>query len=119
MNGEQGIILGYSEIPLDQRGDDDADLDVMMVKLRSLTNGKEIQVKFNPLSFSPNKDVRDEAMKGIGGFDFGYALTIHKSQGSEWDWVLVIEEPLKSDYAELMYTAYTRAISRVTVYRAS
>lgn len=117
MNGEQGIVLGYADTPLDQRDDDESDLDVIMITLKSLTTGKTISVKFNPLSFSKDEVVRAEAMKGAGGFDFGYALTIHKSQGSEWDKILLIEENVKSDYAELMYTAYTRAINRVTVYR--
>lgn len=117
MNGEQGIVLGYGEVDLAEREDDQSDIDVILIKLKSLTTGKQIQVKFNPLSFSKDDVVRAEALKGVGGFDFGYALTIHKSQGSEWDKILLIEENVKSDYAELMYTAYTRAISRVTVYR--
>ncbi len=118
MNGEQGIVLGYSEMPLSEREDDQSDEACMLIKLKSLTTGKPITVKFNPHAFDKNPDVRAVAVKSVGGFDFGYVLTIHTSQGSEWDKVFIIEEKLRSEYAELMYTAYTRAISRCTVFRS-
>jgi exodeoxyribonuclease V len=116
MNGEQGIVLGYEE----SCGDDPDDPDdvEMRVRLKSLTDGRERVVEFNPLSFSDDPEVKKEAQKNIGGFEYGYAITIHKSQGSEWPKVLVIEEWMRTDYAKLMYTAITRAQSRLTVYRA-
>lgn len=40
--------------------------------------------------------------------DFGYALTGHKGQGSEWDRVVVLEEKIFSD-PRWRYTAATRA----------
>ena len=51
--------------------------------------------------------------------DFGYALTCHKSQGSEWDNVLVIDEHPDSDnlYNKWLYTAITRAKKKVTIIR--
>lgn len=43
-------------------------------------------------------------------WDYGYALTVHKAQGSEADRVLVIEERIPSwDHARWLYTAVTRA----------
>ena len=44
-------------------------------------------------------------------FDYAYALTAHKSQGSEWRKVLVIDEPLgyNSDSRRWRYTSCTRA----------
>jgi exodeoxyribonuclease V len=50
-------------------------------------------------------------------FDFGYAITCHKSQGSEWDSVLVFDEGevFGADAARWRYTAITRAARRVTV----
>lgn len=49
-------------------------------------------------------------------FDYGYVITTHKSQGSEYDKVLVIEEILKNtDHARWLYTAVTRAASKLTV----
>jgi exodeoxyribonuclease-5 len=48
-------------------------------------------------------------------FDYGYALTCHKAQGSEWSSVIVYNERLgsKSDQWKWLYTAVTRASERV------
>lgn len=52
-------------------------------------------------------------------FDFGYCLTCHKSQGSQWDEVLVIDESwcFRQDRQRWLYTALTRAAEKVTVAR--
>lgn len=45
-------------------------------------------------------------------FDYGYVITCHKSQGSEWDSVLVYDEPMPAhvwDMRRWRYTAITRA----------
>jgi exodeoxyribonuclease V alpha subunit len=46
-----------------------------------------------------------------GAFDLGYALTVHKSQGSEWDEVLFVlpDTPSPLLTRELFYTAVSRA----------
>jgi ATP-dependent exoDNAse (exonuclease V) alpha subunit len=52
--------------------------------------------------------------KGVGLFDFGYALTVHKSQGSEWNHVAVLEQIASSWTASRWrYTAATRAAKRL------
>lgn len=50
-------------------------------------------------------------------FDYGYALTVHKSQGSQWDSVCVFNESWgsKESRQRWLYTAITRAVSQVTV----
>lgn len=50
-------------------------------------------------------------------FDFGYALTCHKAQGSQWDSVLIVDESgcFKENADRWLYTAVTRAAQRVTV----
>lgn len=48
-------------------------------------------------------------------FTFGYAITCHKSQGSEWDKVLVIEERFpfdKKEHARWLYTAISRSAEK-------
>lgn len=53
-------------------------------------------------------------------FTFGYAITCHKSQGSEWDKVLVIEEKFpfdKTEHARWLYTACTRASEKLVLVR--
>lgn len=123
MNGEQGIVIGYEDLDeylkqKDYKADGDKDF-LPFILIRSLTNGREYRLKFNPNSFSEDPDALKEAQKSPGGFDFGYCITIHKSQGSEWEKVLVIEQASRDNYAKMMYTAYTRAIRQLTVYRGS
>lgn len=54
-------------------------------------------------------------------FDYGYAITCHKSQGSEYDKVIVLEEYMKGDNAESharwLYTAATRAAQKLIIVR--
>ena len=51
-------------------------------------------------------------------FDYAYAVTCHKSQGSEYDKVLVFEEFLKGgDHARWLYTAATRAKEKLIIVR--
>ena len=51
--------------------------------------------------------------------DFGYVLTVHKSQGSAWPNVLIIDEygGAKDDYKKWLYTGITRATESVTIAR--
>ena len=51
---------------------------------------------------------------------YGYALTCHSAQGSEWDKVLVIEENFpfdKVEHARWLYTAATRASQKLVLMR--
>ena len=51
---------------------------------------------------------------------YGYALTCHAAQGSEFDKVLVIEEPFPFDKVEhqrWLYTAATRASDKLVLVR--
>ena len=53
-------------------------------------------------------------------FTYGYCITCHKSQGSQWDRVLVIEEKFpfdKEEHARWLYTACTRAINKLVIVR--
>lgn len=49
--------------------------------------------------------------------DFAYAITCHKSQGSQWPRVLVIDESrvFREEAVKWLYTAVTRAAEHVTV----
>lgn len=46
-------------------------------------------------------------------FDLAYGLTIHKSQGSEWD--CVAYQPSSMDYRNLAYVAVTRAKKKLFI----
>lgn len=50
-------------------------------------------------------------------FDYGYALTVHKAQGSQWDSVLLFDESycFRKDKWRWLYTGITRAAEKLTV----
>lgn len=50
-------------------------------------------------------------------FDFGHAITVHKSQGSQWGHVLVVNENycFREDAVKWLYTAVTRAAEKLTL----
>ena len=53
-------------------------------------------------------------------FTYGYAITCHKAQGSEFDKVLVLEEKFpfnKEEHARWLYTACTRASEKLVLVR--
>ena len=53
-------------------------------------------------------------------FTYGYCITGHKSQGSQWDRVLVMEEKFpfnKEEHARWLYTVCTRAIDKLVIVR--
>ncbi|MEO1042852.1 MAG: AAA family ATPase [Pseudomonadota bacterium] len=52
-------------------------------------------------------------------FDFGYALTVHKAQGSQWDDVMLFDESFafREHKMAWLYTGVTRAAQRLTIAR--
>ncbi|TBW40877.1 ATP-binding protein [Siculibacillus lacustris] len=50
-------------------------------------------------------------------FDYGYALTVHKAQGSQWDDVVLFDESFafREHRARWLYTGITRAAERLTL----
>jgi exodeoxyribonuclease-5 len=50
-------------------------------------------------------------------FDYGYVLTVHKAQGSQWDDVVLFDESFAfpDNRARWLYTGITRAARRLTV----
>jgi ATP-dependent exoDNAse (exonuclease V) alpha subunit len=50
-------------------------------------------------------------------FDYGYALTVHKAQGSQWDNLVLFDESFafREHRARWLYTGVTRAAKRLTL----
>ncbi len=55
--------------------------------------------------------------KPFDEFDFGYVLTVHKAQGSQWDDVVLFDESeaFREHRDRWLYTGVTRAAKRLTV----
>ena len=85
---------------LDEAGSDPVDISV----LSPFFNGTE-------------KDLDWRERRRADEFTYGWALTCHKAQGSQWDNVIVFDEGMafREDAAKWTYTAITRAAEKVTV----
>lgn len=59
------------------------------------------------------------AQQEVAMFDFGYASTVHKAQGSEWDNVLFYDDHsprmTQSEYRRWLYTGITRAKNELCI----
>ena len=74
-----------------------------------------VPVTITECEFTAEPRASDDCETAIG---FGYALTVHKAQGSEWPNVLIIDEyrrRLDGDRPGWLYTAITRASESVLV----
>jgi len=72
-----------------------------------------------PIQFFQGRenDLSWQEKLGMDQFDFGYALTVHKSQGSQWNDIVLFDESqsFRDDAARWLYTGVTRAASRIDV----
>lgn len=66
---------------------------------------------------NPEEDVPWQLKRRYDDFDYGYALTVHKSQGSQWENVYLFNESyaFREHSARWLYTAITRASDRLTI----
>lgn len=106
-NGDCGRIIAYIPQQADPSGDDE-----------DYHNSVVIQFFDNRFA------ILDIDLEELKSFDLGYAMTVHKSQGCEYETVIcVIPESLSSQYnidngftcKNLLYTAVTRAKNRVVL----
>ena len=60
-----------------------------------------------------------EFRRGMMELDFGHCITAHKSQGSEWEYVIVADDKMMAKDRKFrqkwLYTAVTRAQKKVTI----
>lgn len=76
-------------------------------------------LKTNPYAFKDHfvdtpKPLKHQ--KGVQEFDWGYVITCHKAQGSEWEHVTVLDDSaiFREQKNAWAYTAITRAVSGLT-----
>ncbi|WP_417686907.1 ATP-dependent DNA helicase [Roseibium sp.] len=90
------------------------------VKPEDEVGKQKVQVKVLPAMFEDGAEAIPYAIRRKADeFDYGYALTVHKSQGSQWDDVVLFDESwaFREHRDRWLYTAVTRAAERITVVR--
>jgi exodeoxyribonuclease-5 len=62
-------------------------------------------------------DIPYALRKDSDEFDYGYALTVHKAQGSQWDDVVLFDESFafREHRSRWLYTGVTRAANKLTL----
>lgn len=94
------------------------DEDLMMLKVKEPDGSLELTVLAHRHYIEHReKELAHYAIREAQCFDYGYALTTHKAQGSQWGRVLVIDESkaFRQDEHRWLYTAITRAADEVTI----
>ena len=82
------------------------------------TAARGVKVSVRPECFSGGIEQIDWARrKPYDEFDYGYVLTVHKAQGSQWDDVVLFDESFAfpDSRERWLYTGVTRAAKRLTV----
>lgn len=100
----------------------DSDLDALLESMASDKNGED---RFNQASHivhiqniaAPEIETSLSTAGELNALEFGYCITVHKSQGSEWQRVFILFHHTHAVmmYRELLYTALTRAREEVHI----
>jgi exodeoxyribonuclease-5 len=91
---------------------------VRMLVIPEEGEGRILRVGVIPQFFDAGESEIPYALrKDSDEFDYGYALTVHKAQGSQWDEVALFDESyaFREHRARWLYTGVTRAAKRLTV----
>jgi exodeoxyribonuclease-5 len=128
-NAVKGVFRGMTYTLLeDARPIDDETIDLVLLD----DNKNEYEIEADCSMFKAYadeklaKEIDDNVYtfkRWTPPFDFGYAMTVHSSQGSEWDKVVVWNDYLSfkrdtKEYDSWLYTAITRAAAQVTIVEA-
>lgn len=114
---ELGLLNG-SLWNVEDVGEIGAERLVMTLTSRDYAESGGLTVEAHSQTFrDPPVQIPLWALREAAEFDYGYALTVHKAQGSQWDDVLVFDESwaFRADRWKWLYTGITRAAQRVTV----
>lgn len=86
-------------------GDHDIDIDV---------DGTSTRIPW--VTFAGIRSAVPDHVEPLTSFDFGYAMTVHKAQGSEWDRVILIDEYYRRlERAAWLYTGISRASEKIII----
>jgi exodeoxyribonuclease-5 len=90
----------------------------MRIRPEEDATAKPVKVSVMPAFFEGQEESLPwELRRHSDEFDYGYALTVHKAQGSQWDNVYLFDESyaFREHRQRWLYTALTRAAKQVTV----
>lgn len=111
LNGSQWDVNGVSE-------DEDGDKLILTIAAAGDPEAYSFEVTAHKEFFLGTEDeIAHYDMRSAQSFDYAYAITCHKAQGSQWPSVAIVNESqcFRQDSHRWLYTAITRAAEQVTV----
>jgi exodeoxyribonuclease-5 len=90
----------------------------MKVARDTCGTAEDVRIRVHPRFFTDEQESLTEKQKRESHqFGYGYVMTVHKAQGSQWDNVLILDESrfVRDDASAWLYTAITRARERLTL----
>ena len=79
---------------------------------------KPLRIAVRPEYFTDGEEAIPPSMRrATDAFDYGYVLTVHKAQGSQWNDVVLFDESgaFREHRNRWLYTGITRAAERLTI----
>lgn len=111
-----GSLWDAEQIEIGQRTHGDPFYEIRVGSLDEVRDPQTVKVL--PHFFEGREsELHWKERRGYHEFTFGWAITCHKAQGSQWDSVIVFDESgaFREHQRNWIYTAVTRAAEKVTV----
>lgn len=116
-NREKGFMNG-SIWTIEDVDNQDGLIEANIIPGDDYTTGGAVEIKVPEEFFFGTEDTLHWAVRStLDEFDYGYAITVHKSQGSQFDDVMLFDEsaPFRGTKMNWLYTGITRAAERITI----
>ena len=123
----EGFVKGYQEYPIfgfpsvpilsANISTIDGEFENVIMDYQMLKEGKPFLTSEQAYQIYRRPDLKN--LEPVD-FNYGYAITGHRAQGSEWDKVLVFEEKFpfdREEHARWLYTSCTRSASKLVLVR--
>lgn len=118
-NRELGLLNGTLWEVCEDTKEPDVDDEQVFLRIAPDEGGEPMGVPAEVSLFHDDMVKADWRSKGQH-FTYGYAVTVHKAQGSQWDNVLLFDDwPGQDTHRQWLYTGVTRAAERLTIVRSA
>lgn len=117
-NPKLRLLNGQTFFVTDVKARNSGKLKLTIVPDDAGSSGKELEVTTHRNFFLGSEDELSWAQRrSLDEFTYGYCLTVHKAQGSQWDNVFMFDESyvFREDSKRWLYTGLTRAAEKITL----
>jgi len=104
---DEEYLKNFKVVMDDEKESHSLNVDPYLFQGHFLSNGKADKIPY----------IKGREIKFFNEFDWGYAITCHKAQGSQWNHVTIIDDSasFREDKNRWLYTAITRAETGLTL----